>query len=109
MLEKFNAYFFNRQVKEFGFIPTSIKVDKYQYYFASRNDFAKLGKSYNKHFNSEFLSEVDVSHVNKLNAIYGVPTITGQRTINFSPFLYLPIYDMVAFFILFKILRKIFF
>ncbi len=83
-------------------------MDKYQYYFSSRDQFARTGKPFNKIYVNEFLFEVDAAGINKLNKVYGVPEITKERIINFNEFINLPLYDLIACLILFRIIKYIF-
>lgn len=106
LLEKLTNFFYNRNIQAFDFFPNTIKIDKYQYYFSSRNHFAKTGRAFNKHFINEYLFEIDIEAANKLNKIYGIPEINKDRIIRFSVFLNLPLYDLVICLFLFQLIRK---
>ena len=87
LLAKFSGFLYGREISEFNFIPKSVKIDKYQYYFSSRNEFTKTRRSFSKHLNSEFLFEVNSEMANKIYSLYGVPLNNGFRTAKFSAFL----------------------
>ncbi len=107
-LEKFTHLIYNRNIEGFDYFPTTIKIDKYQYYFSTRPQFAKTGKAFNRHFSNEFLFEIDIEAANKINKLYGVPQINRERVINFSIFSYLPLYDLILCFFLFRLFRIVF-
>jgi len=107
-LEKITRFIYNRNIQSFDYFPNTIKIDKYQYYFSSRDQFAKTGRAFTKHFTNEYLFEIDIEAANRLNKIYGIPQITKERVIKFSEFLNLPLYDLILCFFLFKLIRKIF-
>ena len=97
---------YGRKISEFNFIPRTVKIDKFQYYFSSRNEFIKTKKTFSKILTGEFLFELNTEMINKINLLYGVPLNNGYRNAKFSAFFSIPIYDIISLLVFFKFFKK---
>jgi len=94
------SLFKNYRVEAFSYNSEIVKVNLYLYSFAINNP-------WRKRFERQFLKEINKEDLKSIFETYRLPKIDLKRKVRVSPFLNIPVIDIILFSLVFLFIKKL--